>query len=666
MSSKVAVAWRLIVASAGFAVVAAAHIGASPADAVAQQNQHPRPTSLVIGRVIDGATGKAVTGVIVTLSGAGIRAKRVIVDPQGRFLFHELPAGAFNIKAVKPGFLDGAYGVLRPDGTARSLELTDGERLTDVTVRMWPYGTISGTVTDDAGDPVAYASVQALRRTIVAGKWRLVNIGATGAADERGVYRITGLVPGEYGLVITSMVSTLPPSLLDVATFVKTNPGDESSRLARELTTNGAFGFVNDLMQGFPVTRVGEFMMQNAGNLTIGSDGKTIESYPTVWYPSAPVPAEASFVAVGPGDQRTNVDIRPRLTKALTVSGAVIGPDGPVPHLALRLVPSRLEETTAEITSSVAMSFTTAMTVTDASGRFTFLAVPSGQFVIRAMTSPRPPAEPVPAPVRLESGGMATTVASGPAPAPMVTTEPTFWAATPVSVGSTDTTGVTVSLRSGIRVTGSVEFTGAAAKPTGSELRALRISMEPSDSRLLAYPTAYQAQIDPTGKFYTIGLMAGRYLMKCDAAPRGWVLKSATVQGRDICDVPLALENADVEGLVITFTDRPSVLSGFVHDSQGKAQDDASVLVFPTGSTWIDHGSSPRRLRGVRASRSGAFSFSNLPAGDYYLVAVNDAVASNWQDPAFLAKLARLAMRVSIGDGQSISQNLTTVGGIVR
>jgi hypothetical protein len=292
------------------------------------------------------------------------------------------------------------------------------------------------------------------------------------------------------------------------------------------------------------------------------------------------------------------------------------------------------------------------MTSTDANGAFTFVAVPSGQYIVRALTVPRPPQEAPPP--------------SGPPPAALVATDPVLWAATPVSVGDADVAGVNVSLRSGLRVTGRVEFAGASAKPTPAELRAIRVSMDPADGRTIARPTAYQAQIDPEGRFYTIGLMAGRYLLRVDGPPRGWTIKSALLNGIDICDAPLAVEVNDITGLVLTFTDRPSSVTGTVRTSEGRPDDDATVLLFPMDGGWADLGSSPRRWRTMRASRAGTFGATGLPPGDYFAIAVSDAVASNWQDPAFLQTLARAATRVSLAEGQALSLTLSTVGGIVR
>src|SRR6185295_1946990 len=104
------------------------------------------------------------------------------------------------------------------------LELQEGERVTDAPINLWRASSISGVVVDDAGDPVAGSSVQAMRRTISGGRWRLASTGKTGYSDERGVYRISGLIPGDYALVITSFHSSVPLSLLSAA--------DETRRFA--------------------------------------------------------------------------------------------------------------------------------------------------------------------------------------------------------------------------------------------------------------------------------------------------------------------------------------------------------------------------------------------------------------------------------------------------
>jgi hypothetical protein len=75
---------------------------------------------------------------------------------------------------------------------------------------------------------------------------------------------------------------------------------------------------------------------------------------------------------------------------------------------------------------------------------------------------------------------------------------------------------------------------------------------------------------------------------------------------------------------------------------------------------WTDQGASPRRERLTRASSKGAYEFVNMPASDYFLVAVSDEFTANWQDPRQLDVLSRSATRVTVADGERKTMDLTT------
>ena len=374
----------------GLVVVVAMHVAITDA---ADQQRTPAPvkspTGLVIGRVVDADGNAPITGAVVSLSGSGTQPRRVIVDAQGRFMFTGLPAGAFTIAVAKRGYLASAFGQLRPDGTGRPINLQDGEHVTDATIGMWRFASISGTVTDDLGEAVSGATVQMWRRTITAGQWRLTHTGRTGSSDERGAYRIISLVPGDYAVVITSMTSTLPVALLRMATGIQTMDEAMRADFMRVTGTNGTASFANDLMQGFATVRVGDLLLQGGAGPTI-NDGRTVNVFPTVWYPSAPTPSQATLITLSAGDHRANIDLRTALTATRRISGTAIGPDGPVPWLSLRLVPAALDDIAAEVSTSLSASFNTAMAATDGNGAFTFLAVPPGHYIIRALTTPGP------------------------------------------------------------------------------------------------------------------------------------------------------------------------------------------------------------------------------------------------------------------------------------
>ena len=66
-------------------------------------------TGLVVGQVVDAASGRPVAGAIVGISGGSNAPSRVLTGSDGRFVFRDLGRAAYNITATKPGYADGAH-----------------------------------------------------------------------------------------------------------------------------------------------------------------------------------------------------------------------------------------------------------------------------------------------------------------------------------------------------------------------------------------------------------------------------------------------------------------------------------------------------------------------------------------------------------------------------
>ena len=90
---------------------------------------------------------------------------RILTGADGRFVFRDLPMGSFTITATKGGYAEGASGRRRLGGAAQPVVLTAAEKSTDLVVRVWKNAVITGTVTDEAGEPVVGLQVRALART---------------------------------------------------------------------------------------------------------------------------------------------------------------------------------------------------------------------------------------------------------------------------------------------------------------------------------------------------------------------------------------------------------------------------------------------------------------------------------------------------------------------
>jgi hypothetical protein len=284
--------------------------------------------------------------------------------------------------------------------------------------------------------------------------------------------------------------------------------------------------------------------------------------------------------------------------------------------------------------------------------------VPSGNYTIKIVQIPRS-AVPSAAPMTISVGsGMMISGAFAPNPeVPPIPAEPTMWASVPVAVGDADVTGVNIALNTGLRVSGRVEFEGAADKPAPEQLSRIPVMLEPVDGQMDRNVTP-PGRIDAKGQFTSYGLPAGRYYVR-SSAPTGWTLKGAFLGERDLSDVALDLESTDVADVVLTFTDRPASLSGTVQMTERAARDGVAVIVFPADSkAWMETGVNPRRMRKVATSDTGAYNVTPLPAGAYYVAALSETVAGDWQDPAFLEQLAASAAHVQIDNGEKATMSL--------
>jgi hypothetical protein len=166
--------------------------------------------------------------------------------------------------------------------------------------------------------------------------------------------------------------------------------------------------------------------------------------------------------------------------------------------------------------------------------------------------------------------------------------------------------------------------------------------------------------METSGQFATMGVPPGRYFLRVNASFSGYAFQSAMVNGRDASVVPIEIEGNDISGVVLTFTDRPTELTGQVTAEGGLAG--ATVLVFPAeSSAWVGYGSTSRRFASARVDKAGSYRIANLPAGDYLAVAIPDKMANDWQNPKFLEALVNDAARVRVRDGDKASASLRVV-----
>ena len=590
-------------------------------------------TGLIVGQVIEGGSNRPVPEAIVSLTGSGPavdprdRGRRVMADAEGRFFFAELSPGSYLLRAVKAGYPQNTYGPRRAplSGTPDArMDLREGERRGDATIFLWKYATLSGTVLDEAGEPVIGVEVRALRRSFGSGRMKFIPLNTAISAartDDRGAFRIASLPAGDYVISVASSHTTMP-----LAVFEQSGrQGRISEEVMSAISEFQILGYAQN-------QQIGDVVLMTRSGIAIPpapTESGRLTVYPTTFHPSTTSAADATVFSVGPGEERSAGTIQLRPVPTVRVSGKVVGPEGPVALTALRLAPA------GESPAELALDPVTGLT--DQTGAFTLLGVPPGQYVLRVMT-PR--------------------ITGGPIP-PSTPEKPILWASEPVTVADSAVSGLTVNLRPTFRVAGRIEFLGSKPAPSGVALtESVYISVYPASGQWGFVP----ASPGPNGIFAT-GVTGGSYFVWAEDFPP-WHLKAVIFEGRDISDLAVEIKG-DISAVVIQYSDDVSRISGTVHNAQGATESSASVVVFPADrQRWTGYGSRfPRRARSTGVSAIGTFAFAALPPGDYFVAAIPDALLDTWQDPKVLDALSRSATRVSLAENEKRTVDLKVTAG---
>jgi Carboxypeptidase regulatory-like domain len=184
-------------------------------------------TGMIVGQVVDAGTGAPIGDAIVrmtlrtSVASPSAPRDRVMTDGDGRFFFADLPAGEYYLQATKDGYAAAEYGQRRARSQSQLLSLGEGERLSDVKLRVWKYAVIGGTVVDEAGEPVIGVAVRALMKNVIAGRVQFGNaevvseLVPSAITDDRGVFRLSQLLPGTYVVGVPSTQTTLPAAALE-------------------------------------------------------------------------------------------------------------------------------------------------------------------------------------------------------------------------------------------------------------------------------------------------------------------------------------------------------------------------------------------------------------------------------------------------------------------
>jgi hypothetical protein len=291
-------------------------------------------TSVLRGYVVAADTGNPIRRALVRASSQDGRSGGMTqTDADGRFEIKELLGGRYTLMVSKAGFVSMSYGQRRPEQQGTVLEITDGTMVDKIAFSLPRGGVITGTVLDEFGDPVAGAQVNALRFRYMNGARRMMPSGG-GQTDDRGMFRMYGLAPGDY---FVSAAVRAPQQMMMGPTSVATMP---------------------------------------------------VEGYAPTYYPGTPNPAEATRITVRAAQESSNISLALIASRLSSVSGrAVTSSNAPVVQGMVMMMPA----------DRLAGGMMTGLsnTMTRADGTFQLVGVAPGTYnlSLRPRGMPTPDAE---------------------------------------------------------------------------------------------------------------------------------------------------------------------------------------------------------------------------------------------------------------------------------
>jgi hypothetical protein len=183
--------------------------------AAAQPARPPAPapsaaTAQIAGLVKSSSDDTPVARARVSALSDGLPGPRVALSgPDGKYSLGDLPAGSYELTVTRTGFAPQTHSLGRSI-TPAPIVLTAGQQAV-VNFALVPSGFIAGRILDEDGTPFAGAVVDALVTRSDNGTDALRSV-STSQTDDRGEFRLYGLVPGQY------YVSASDPAFRSVST----------------------------------------------------------------------------------------------------------------------------------------------------------------------------------------------------------------------------------------------------------------------------------------------------------------------------------------------------------------------------------------------------------------------------------------------------------------
>jgi len=356
------------------------------------------------------------------------------------------------------------------------------------------------------------------------------------------------------------------------------------------------------------------------GNLSAGD----AEGFATTYYPGTLNPEQAESITVGIADV-ANVSFALSTARLTRINGMVRNSQGRPLSAARLALRSR---------TPAGGGFMRGLPPLGPDGQFSIAGVPPGDYSLDVMPVP-------PGMLGSSAGPELDEVAS-----------------VPVTAGGRDITDLVITTTPGAALSGRVVYQGTTQ--SGRAGRVVAQSAERGGMSVMFRATGDNGLIDANGRFQIRGVIGRTLLRTMPLTPGpspGWGLKSVTLNGADITDMPLDVTSlGDVTGIEVTLTDTITTISGSVTNSQRQPVKDYVVVILPAG---LRDGVQPERYtRTARPDQEGRFQIRGMPTGDFLAVALASLEDGHEWDPAFRKQIEPVAKRFRLTETQTAMLDL--------
>jgi protocatechuate 3,4-dioxygenase beta subunit len=339
------------------------------------------------------------------------------------------------------------------------------------------------------------------------------------------------------------------------------------------------------------------------------------------YFPSTDDPSTAAQITVKGGEEIAGIDIGMRSALHVRVSGRVIRQasapepirnDPNLPGIFEAMANAQINNVQVQLVSrsldrpSEAGSALSTAVLLPASGEFEFPNVPAGSYDLYASA----PAQ------------------SGPAMGRVA-----------VDVLGTDVTGLTVVLRSGVEVKGTVTIDGTTST------RPVSVGLQAIDSQ---WRTGMVGTFGggrggpPSAEFSIRSVPQGRYRI-APSVESQFYIEDVLQNGRSIYDSGFDVGLSEPDRIQILVRSGAGAIDGTIVDPSGNPVAGGFVAVVP-----INHRENPGRYRSATSNAMGKYSLLGIAPGDYILLAWPVQVNGAFMNAAFLSKYEDSGQRVSV------------------